>query len=55
VDGFHLAVFKSGEYLVAGLTGKNSHTPFKAVFAADGRLVKKIYEPEDEEATCSRV
>ena len=25
-------------------------TPFTAVFAAEGRLVKKIYEPEDEDA-----
>ena len=52
---FHFAVFKSGEYLVVGLTGTISqrpdlHTPFTAVFAADGRLVKKIYEPEDENA-----
>lgn len=52
---FHFAVFPSGEYLVVGLTGTISqrpdlHTPFTAVFAADGRLVKKIYEPEDENA-----
>jgi hypothetical protein len=45
-----LAVFGSGEYLLAGETGKNGHTPFTAVFAADGRLVKEIYEPEDDEA-----
>jgi len=45
-----LAVFKSGEYLLAGLTGTGLHTPFTAVFARDGRMVKKIYEPEDEEA-----
>ena len=52
----HFAVFPSGEYLVVGLTGKvdetgvHLYTPFTAVFAADGRLVKKIYEPEDEDA-----
>jgi len=45
-----LAVFKSGEYLVTATTGEDNLTPFTAVFAADGRLVKKIYEPEDEEA-----
>jgi len=47
-----LALFKSGEYLVTGTTGKDGHfrTPYTAVFAADGRLVKEIYEPEDEEA-----
>jgi len=52
----HLAVFPSGEYLVVGLAGTTNEkaphlrTPFTAVFAADGRLVKKIYEPEDEDA-----
>jgi hypothetical protein len=45
-----LAVFKSGEYLLTATTGKDNLTPFTAVFAADGKLVKKIYEPEDEEA-----
>jgi hypothetical protein len=47
---WHLAVFKSGEYLVIGFNGLDRLTPFTAVFAADGRMVKKIYEPEDEEA-----
>jgi hypothetical protein len=57
IDVLHLAVFKSGEYLVVGLTGSltgttpHLRTPFTAVFAADGRLVKKIYEPEDEDAS----
>jgi hypothetical protein len=46
----HLAVFDSGEYLLVGETGKTGHVPFTAVFAADGRLVKEIYEPEDDEA-----
>lgn len=50
LTAWHLAVFKSGEYLLAGQTGKNLRTPFTAVFAADGRLVKEVYEPEDEEA-----
>ena len=55
----HFAVFASGEYLVVGLTGTiiryggdngrasywpNVSTPFTAVFATDGRLVKKIYD-----------
>jgi len=47
---WHLAVFGSGEYLVTGAIGKDRLTPFTAVFAADGRMVKKIYEPEDEDA-----
>jgi hypothetical protein len=52
----HFAVFESGEYLVVGLAGtiteRSPHlrTPFTAVFASDGHLVKKIYEPDDEEA-----
>ena len=50
VEPWHLAVFKSGEYLLTGTTGKNNRTPFAAVFAANGQIVKKIYEPEDEEA-----
>jgi hypothetical protein len=45
-----LAVFSSGEYLLVGESGKMGHVPFTAVFAADGRLMKEIYEPEDEEA-----
>lgn len=53
IDVWHLAVFQSGEYLVVGtsaMIGTESHTPFAAVFAADGRVVKTIYEPEDEDA-----
>lgn len=45
-----LAVFKSGEYLLTATTGTDNLAPFTAVFATDGRLVKTIYEPEDEEA-----
>jgi hypothetical protein len=43
VQVLHLAVFKSDEYLVVGLTGTigenapHLRTPFTAVFAADGR------------------
>jgi hypothetical protein len=47
---WHLAVFKSGEYLLTGAAGKDRLTPFTAVFDANGRMLKKIYEPEDEEA-----
>ena len=56
VDVTHLAVFKSGEYLVVGLAesigerAPHLRTPLTAVFARDGRLVKKIYEPQDEDA-----
>ncbi|MGD0570031.1 MAG: hypothetical protein ABSA78_16640 [Candidatus Sulfotelmatobacter sp.] len=45
-----LAVFKSGEYLLTATTGKNNLTPFTGVFSVDGQLVKRIYEPEDEDA-----
>jgi hypothetical protein len=65
VQAWQLTVFKSGEYLLAGLTlkdpngqfpegwaasGLHYHTPFTAIFGADGRIIKKIYEPEDEES-----
>jgi hypothetical protein len=36
--------------LLTGDAGKDRLTPFTAVFAANGRLVKRINEPEDEEA-----
>ena len=49
-DVSHLAVFKSGEFLINGETGSGSRRPYTAVFAADGRLLKEILEPEDEEA-----
>ena len=47
---WRFAVFKSGEYLLTASTGKDHLTPFAGVFGADGRLIKKIYEKEDEEA-----
>ncbi len=45
---YQIAVFKSGELLLSGLHGRHLHTPFTAVFDAKGRLIKEIYEPEDE-------
>ena len=50
VSPSQLAVFKSGGYLLAAETGKTGNRPYTAVFAADGRLVKEIYEPEDDDA-----
>jgi hypothetical protein len=50
VDPWQIAVFKAGGYLLSGLTGKDHRTPYTAVFDANGKLVKKIYELEDEEA-----
>ena len=50
VDPWQVAVFRSGGYLLSGLTGKDHRTPYTAVFDADGKLVKTIYEPEDEDA-----
>jgi len=48
---YHLAVFDTGEYLLTGDAGKDGLVPFTAVFAPDGRLLKEIREPEDEEAS----
>jgi hypothetical protein len=50
VDPWQLAVFKAGGYLLSGLTGKDHRAPYTAVFDASGKLVKNIYEPEDDEA-----
>lgn len=50
VDPWQIAVFGSGGFLLSGLTGKDHRTPYTAVFAPNGKLVKTIYEPEDEEA-----
>jgi hypothetical protein len=44
-----MAVFKTGEFLVTGRQGKADNTPFTGVFAATGKLIAKIYEPEDDE------
>ena len=43
----HLAVFKSGRFLLIGEADHAGHTPYTAVFEPDGRPVKKIFEPED--------
>jgi hypothetical protein len=47
---YQIAVFKSGEFLVSGLHGLHVQTPFTAVFDTKGKLIKKIYEPEDEDS-----
>jgi hypothetical protein len=44
-----MAVFKSGEILLSGLRGNRQHMPYTGVFTADGRLIKRIFEPEDED------
>jgi hypothetical protein len=50
VDPWHLVVFPSGRFLLSGESGKNARTPYTAVFEANGKLVREIYEPEDENA-----
>lgn len=47
---YRLAVFKSGEFLLTAATGKDHLVPFTGVFTSDGTLLRKINEPEDEEA-----
>lgn len=46
---YQLAVFKSGEFLLSGTKGKDGHAPFTAVFSSDGKLLKEVTEPEDED------
>jgi hypothetical protein len=50
VQAWDIAVFNGGEYLLTGETGKDGRTPYTAVFDADGRVVKNIYEAEDDGA-----
>lgn len=50
VDPWQLVVFKASGFLLSGLTGKDRRTPYTAVFDSTGKLINKIYEPEDEEA-----
>src|SRR5262249_19556084 len=45
-----IVVFKSGELLLSGNGGKGGATPFTGIFDMTGRLIKRIYEPEDEES-----
>lgn len=47
---YHLAVFQSGEILVSGILGPENRSPYTAVFAPDGKMIRSIYEPEDEDA-----
>jgi len=55
VDPWHVAVFESGRLLISGLSGEHQRTPYTAVFEASGKLVKQIYEPEDEDARTKAV
>jgi hypothetical protein len=50
LDPWHLVVYQSGRFLVSGTEGKSQRTPYTAIFEGDGKLVKQIYEPEDEDA-----
>ena len=50
LDPWHLVVFKSGRFIISGTEGKAQRTPYTAVFEQDGKLLKKIYEPEDDDA-----
>jgi outer membrane protein assembly factor BamB len=47
---YQMAVFKTGEILLSGLAGQRIQSVFTGLFDATGKLLKKIHEPEDEEA-----
>jgi hypothetical protein len=47
---YEIAVFRSGEFLVSGIHGSYNRTPFTALYGGNGKLIKEIYEPEDEDA-----
>jgi hypothetical protein len=50
IQPWDLAVFNTGGYLLTGEAGKDGRTPYTAVFDANGRFVRSVYEPEDEDA-----
>jgi hypothetical protein len=45
----HIGIFKSGEILITGRQGEMDHSPFTGVFSSNGKLIKSIFEPEDED------
>lgn len=47
---YEIVVFGTGEFLVSGIHGSYNWTPFTAVYGGNGKLIKEIYEPEDEDA-----
>jgi hypothetical protein len=48
---YQIVVFRSGEFLLSGTTGlSNGFRPFTGVFDGQGKLLKEIYEPEDEDS-----
>src|SRR5450631_2529887 len=47
---YQIVVFSSGELLVSGTEGPENRAPYSAVFGPGGNLIKKIYEPEDEDS-----
>jgi hypothetical protein len=48
---YQITVFKSGEFLLSGTTGlSNGHRPFTGVFDARGKLIRELYEGEDEDS-----
>ena len=47
---YQIAVFKTGEILLSGVVGPRIRGVYTAVFDARGKLLKKIQEPEDEDA-----
>lgn len=49
-DPWHLVVYPSSRFLVSGTEGERERAPYTAVFDPDGKLVRRIYEPEDENA-----
>lgn len=47
---YQIAVFRTGDFLLSGVRGDHDRTPYTAVFDAKGRLIKTIYEAEDDDA-----
>ena len=50
IDPWQIVVFKTGGFLLSGLGGEAHRQPYAAVFDKNGKLLRAIYEPEDEDA-----
>ncbi len=47
---YQIAVFPTGEFLLSGILGPENRSPYTGLYDQKGKLIRSIYEPEDEDA-----